>query len=58
MTSGRSPKNVIVVNRATERFAAHYESLPIGPGYRSVVTTQLRSGVTLRDLIEREREGS
>jgi hypothetical protein len=58
MMSWRSPKNVIVANRATERFAQHCESLPIGREYRSVVTTQLRSGVTLRDLIEREREGS
>ena len=33
-------------------------SLPIRPNHRSVVTPQLRSGVTLRDLIEREGEGS
>jgi hypothetical protein len=54
----RSPKNVIVANRATERFAQHFESLPMGRRYRSVVTLRLRSGVTLRDLIEREGEGS
>ena len=56
--SCRSPRNVIVVNREQAPFAAHYESLPIGPGYRSVATLRLRSGVTLRDLIEREGEGS
>jgi hypothetical protein len=56
--SCRSPTNVIVVNRERAPFAAHFESLPIGPEYRSVVTHQLHSGVTLRDLIEREVEGS
>jgi hypothetical protein len=58
MMSWRSPKNVIIAKRATERFARHSESLPIGRGYRSVATLRLRSGVTLRDLIEREGEGS
>ncbi len=53
-----SPNNVIVVNREQSPFAARYESLPIGPGYRPVATPRLRSGVTLRDLIEREGEGS
>ena len=54
----RSPMNVIVVKREQAPFAAHFESLPIGPEYRSVVTHQLDSVVTLRDLIEREVEGS
>jgi hypothetical protein len=54
----RSPRNVILTKRERAPFATHQESLPIGPEYRSVVTTQLRSGVTLRDLIEREGEGS
>jgi hypothetical protein len=35
----------------------HCESQPIGREYRSVVAI-LRSGVTLRDLIERKGEGS
>ena len=52
-----SPRNVIVAKREQAPFAPHYESLPIGREYRSVVTLQLRSGVTLRDLIEREGEG-
>jgi hypothetical protein len=52
MMSWRSPKNVIVAP-----FAAHYESLPIGPGYVSVATLRLRSGVTLGDLVERKGEG-
>jgi len=39
-------------------FAAQGESPPIGREYRSVGTLGLRSGVTLRDLIEREGEGS
>ena len=38
--------------------ASHYESLPIGSGYRSVATLRLRSGVSLRVFIEREGEGS
>ena len=53
-----SPRNVIVAKRTRAPFAAHEESLPIGREYRSVGTPQLRSGVTLRDLIEREGEGS
>jgi hypothetical protein len=54
-----SPKNVIVVNREQALFAARYESLPIGPGYRSMKRLdKTLSGVTLRDLIEREGEGS
>ena len=56
--SCRSPRNVIVVNKERAPFDAHYESLPIGPGYRSVVTPQLRSGVSLRVFIVREAEGS
>ena len=53
-----SPTNVIVAKGERAPFAAHCESLPIGREYRSVVRSQLRSGVTLRDLIEREGEGS
>jgi hypothetical protein len=56
--SCHSPRNVIVVNRERAPFAAPYESLAIGLEYRSVDTHQLRSGVTLRDLIEMEGEGS
>jgi hypothetical protein len=55
--SCRSPRNVMVVNRERAPLAAHYESLPIGPGYSPVITLRLRSGVTLRDLIENEGEG-
>ena len=54
----RSPRNVILAKRERAPFAVHYKSLPIGPGYRSVVTPQLRSGVTLRVFIVREAEGS
>jgi hypothetical protein len=56
--SGGSPRNVIVVNMEEARFAEHFESLPMGPEYRSVVAHQLHSGVTLRDLIERKGEGA
>ena len=56
--SSCSPRNVIIANVGHTPFAAQGESLPIGRGYRSVATLRLRSGVTLRDLIEREREGS
>lgn len=52
------PRNVILAKEERAPFAEHYESLPIGPGYRSVDMPQLRSGVTLRDLIESEGEGS
>jgi len=58
MMSWRSPKDVIVANRVTERFAQQCESMSVGRGYRSVPTLRLRSGVTLRDFIEREGEGS
>ena len=54
----RSPENVILAKPERAPFAAYYESLPIGREYRSVATLRLCSGVTLRDLIEREREGS
>jgi hypothetical protein len=57
VVSNCSPRNVIVANREQAPFAVHFESLPIGPEYRSVVTHQLHSGVTLRDLIERKGEG-
>ena len=53
-----SPKNVIVVNKEQAPFAAQYQSPPIGPGYRSVATLRLRSGVSLRVFTEREGEGS
>ena len=53
-----SPTNVIVVNGDPCDHSALEEHLPIERDYRSVVTPQLRSGVTLRDLIEREGEGS
>ena len=56
--SARSPRNVIVANRERAPFGAHYESLPIGLGYRSVATLRLRSGVSLRVFTEREGEGS
>jgi hypothetical protein len=58
VVSNCSPRNVIVASREQAPFAVHFESLPTGPEYRSVVTHQLHSGVTLRDLIEREGEGS
>ena len=45
-------------DRERAAFAAQYESLSMGPWYRCVVTLELCSGVTLRDLIEREVEGS
>jgi hypothetical protein len=54
----RSPTNVIVFNRERVPLAAHCERLPIGLEWRSVATLRLRLAVTLRDLIEREREGS
>ena len=44
--------------RKTQRVMPRYEGLPIGPEYRSVVKPWVRSGMTLRDLIEREGEGS
>jgi hypothetical protein len=53
-----SPKNVIVAKGDRAPFGAHCESVPMGREYRFVDTPQLRSGVTLRDLIERELEGS
>ena len=49
--------NVIFAKRERAPFAAHYESLPIGSGYQLVATLRLRSGVSLRDLIEREGDG-
>ncbi len=54
MTS-RSSRNVILAERERAPFAAQYESLPSGPGYRLVDTLQ---GLSERDLIEREGEGS
>jgi hypothetical protein len=53
-----SSKNVTVVNSDRAPFAAHYESLSIGREHRPVVRLPFRSGVTLRDLIERKEEGS
>ena len=51
--SCRSPRNVIVVKREQAPFP-----VPMGPEYRSVTTLRLHSGVSLRDFIEREGEGS
>jgi hypothetical protein len=56
--SRRSPRHVIVVNREQAQFAAHYESQPTGRERRPMATLRLHCGVTLRDLIEREGEGS
>jgi hypothetical protein len=56
VVSNCSPNNVIVASREQAPFAVHFQSLPIGPEYRSVVTHKLHSGVTLRDPIEREGE--
>lgn len=53
----RSSRNVIV-NRKPAPLLAHYEGQPIGREFRSAATPQLRSGVSLRVLIEREGEGS
>jgi len=53
-----SSRAVIISQVERAPFAAHCERLPIEPGYRSVVTLELCSGVTLRDLIDREEEGS
>ncbi len=58
MMSCRSTRNVIVINGEQAPFAARRESFPIGPEYRSVVTPQLRSGVSLRVFIVREAEGT
>jgi len=52
------PRNVMVANRATERFAQHFGSLQIGREHRSVAALRLRSGVSLRVFTEREGEGS
>ena len=54
VVSNRSPRNVIVANCEQAPFAVHFESPPVGPEVRSVVTHHFHSGVTLRDLIERE----
>ena len=56
--SARWPRNVIVVNKERAPSSPPCESLPVGREYRSVTTDRLRAGVTLRDLIEREAEGS
>ena len=60
MMSWRSPENVIVANREQRS-----DSLSVARASRSYVSTDRRkrpekslSGVTLRDLIEREGEGS
>jgi hypothetical protein len=54
----RLPRNVILTKWERVPFAAHCERLSIGRGHRLVALPQLRSGVTLRDLIERKGEGS
>ena len=51
-------ENVTVAQRQHAPFGPHSGRLPIGREYRSVATLRLCSGVTLRDLIEREGEGS
>ncbi len=59
--SCRSPPNVMAFNRERVPFAAPCERLPIAPGHRSASTFRHHSGVTLRDLIERQgrdREGA
>jgi hypothetical protein len=56
--SGCSPRNVIVAQVERVPFAAHCERLPIRREYRFVDAPKIRSGVTLRDLIERKEEGS
>jgi hypothetical protein len=54
-----SPRNVVVANRATERFAAHCENQPIGREYRSVDKRHERlPSVSLRVFTVREGEGS
>ncbi len=53
-----SPRNVMVAKGERAPFDAHCGSLPIGREYRFVDTPQLGFGVTLRDLIERDGEGS
>ena len=58
MMSRHLPRSVIVVNTERALFVAHRESLAIGREYRSGTTLRLRSGVTLRDLIERKGEGT
>jgi hypothetical protein len=55
--SGCSPRNVIVARVERAHFAAHCERLPIGRGYRCVVTLELLSGVSLRVFTVREPEG-
>jgi hypothetical protein len=54
--TGRSPMNVIVVNKERALITAHCESLPMGRGYRPIATLQFRSGVSLRVFIEGEGE--
>jgi hypothetical protein len=56
--SWHSPRNVIFAKRERAPFASHLERLLAGPEYRSVVSQQLYSGVTLRDLVERGQERS
>ena len=56
--SAGAPRNVIVAKRDAARWASRCENLLIGDVYRFVANLRLRSGVTLCDLIEREREGS
>jgi hypothetical protein len=55
--SCRSLKNVIVAKREPAPLGPRCESPPMRREYRCVVTLELRPGVTLRDLIEREGEG-
>jgi len=52
----RPPRSMALSERKREPSAAQCESQATGPEYRLVVAIHLRSDVTLRDLIERERE--
>jgi hypothetical protein len=56
--TGRSPRNVIVVNKEWAPLDARYDSPSLGPRYRPRAALQLRSGVSLCVFIEREGEGS
>jgi hypothetical protein len=54
----RAPRNVILAKPERAPFAVQYKSLLIEPGYRRVLSLELRSDVSLRVFIEREEDGS
>jgi hypothetical protein len=56
--SCRSPRNMIVAKMERPPSAAPCDGLPTGREHRPMATLRLGCGVTLRDLIEREEEGS